>query len=210
MYKLNIAAIISLLPLTLQAADLEQFYCPHGSAIIRIGMSKEQVRSTCGEPQSHDTNTSRVVQNVSVTRLTYNNINKGSVYYWNVNKVYDMFSLPSGNLITPLTVIIANGKVKSINLNGNEIQSTTACSYSGSVNFPGGTDPSTPQTLSVGDPEQKVYSTCGGPDFTDHTYSPQPVESSDKPERWIYKLDDFHPGYQLIFIRGLLVSIQSM
>ena len=210
MFKLNFVNLIGLIPLTLQAADLEQFYCPHGSAIIRIGMSQEQVRSSCGEPQTHDTNTSRIVQNVAVTRLTYNNINKGSVYYWNVNKVYNMFSLPSGNLITPLTVIIANGKIKNINLNGNETQSTTACGYSGSVTFPGGTDPSTPQTLGVGDPEQKVYSLCGGPDYTDHTYAPQPIESSDKPERWIYKLDDYHPGYQLIFVRGLLVSIQSM
>lgn len=187
---------------------LQSFYCPQGNNLVQTGMTAAQVQAACGKAQYVQDNTNRIVQNVPVTRLTYNNINKGSVYFWNLNKVYNAFSLPSGTIITPLTVLIVNNKVKSINFNNNSVESTGACAYAGSTSFAGNQSPVNNVTIQIGDPINKVLASCGNPDFTDHSYMKEAVSDTDKPERWIYKLDDYHPAYYLLFINGILEGIE--
>lgn len=196
--------------LCLAVNSLNQFYCPQGHNTITIGMTADQVEALCGEAQIIHDDTQRVVQNVAATRLIYNRINTGSPYFWNLNKVYDQFSLPSGSHDSNMAFIIVDNKVSSINIQGNDIKNTTACSYAGSLEFPGGTNPTIQVSINVGDPVAKVYQNCGSPDYTDQTYLEQPVPLSEKPERWQYKLDQFQPTYQLIFIRGILTSIEQM
>lgn len=209
--KSLIGLIFTSLPsIALAVNSLNQFYCPQGHNTIKIGMTADQVEALCGEAQIIHDDTQRVVQNVAATRLIYNRINKGSIYYWNLNKVYDQFSLPSGSNDSSMTYIIVDNKVRSINIQGNDIQNTTACSYSGSAEFPGGTNPTIQVSINVGDPVAKVYQYCGSPSYTDQTYLELPVPQSEKPERWQYKLDQYQPTYQLIFIRGILTSIEQM
>jgi len=187
---------------------LQSFYCLQGNSLVKLGMTASQVQAACGKAQYVQDNTNRIVQNVPVIRLTYNNINKGSVYFWNLNKVYNAFSLPSGTIITPLTVLIVNNKVKSINFNSNDVESTGACAYAGSTSFAGNQSPVNNVTIQVGDPINKVLAACGNPDFTDNSYMQMPISSTDNPERWIYQLDNYHPAYYLLFINGILEGIE--
>jgi hypothetical protein len=208
-YKIILGLIMGGATPSLFAESIQSFYCPQGNALVKVGMTAAQVQSACGQPQIIQDNTNRLVQNVPVTRLTYNNINKGSVYFWNLNKVYSIFSLPSGSIITPLTVLIVDNKVKSINFNGNDAQSTGACAYAGSTSFQGNKSPTNNISIGVGDPINKVLSACGNPDYTDHSYMQVPISSQDKPARWIYKLDQYNPAYQLLFINGILEAIDK-
>ena len=118
---------LKLIPFIFSTAGfaLDNLYCPHGSGMIRIGMNIAEVSQLCGIPASTVSNT-KIVQNIPITRLTYNNFYKGPVYYWNLKKVYQIFSVPSTTNNTNLTVDIYQGKVKSIALNGTSAQSTTA------------------------------------------------------------------------------------
>lgn len=188
---------------------LNNVYCPHGSGMVRVGMNIAQVSQLCGIPISTTTNT-QVVQNLPITRLSYNNFYKGSVYYWNLQKVYQQFSIPSSSNNTTLTVDIYQGKVKSIALNGTGAQSTTACNYQGSTQFAGNPSPSNNTVISVGDPESAILSACGNPDTIDNTYIQVPVSKNDKPEVWVYQFDPYSPKYKLIFVQGVLQSINQI
>jgi len=208
-HKVIVGLFLSGLMTQVHAESLQTFYCPKGNSVVKLGMTEAQVQSACGQPEIVQDNTNRLVQNVPVTRLTYNNINKGSVYYWNLNKVYNIFSLPSGSTITPLTVLIVDNKVKSINFNGNDAQTTGACAFAGNTTFAGNKSPTNNISIGVGDPIDKVLSACGNPDYTDHSYMQVPISANDKPARWIYKLDQYNPAYNLLFINGVLEAIEK-
>ena len=201
--------VIALFPTLGLAQPLNTFYCPQGHSNISLGMTAAQVKAQCGEPEMTDGSSTNLTQKIPVTRLTYNNMNKGSVYFWNLNKVYNEFGLPSGSQITPFTVDIINNKVKTLTLDGNSVNTTTACGYQGNTSFPGGTNPNEPASIEVGDPAEKVYSLCGAADYTDETYILAPIPSSDKPQHWTYQVDTYQPAYQLLFISGKLVSIEQ-
>ena len=188
---------------------LDNLYCPHGSGMIRVGMNIAQVSQLCGTPTEAVSN-SKVVQNIPVTRLSYNNFYKGPVYYWNLKKVYQIFSVPSSANNTTLTVDIYQGKVKSIALNGAGAQSTTACNYQGSTLFAGNESPSNNSVIAVGDTQDAIFSACGNPDTTDDTFIQMPVSKNDKPEVWTYQFDAYNPKYKLIFIQGVLQSIEQL
>jgi hypothetical protein len=206
---MKFAYLLGLISINTYATQaLHNFYCPQGNNLVQIGMTAAQVQSACGQPQYLQDNTNRLVQNVPVIRLTYNNINKGSVYFWNLNKVYNAFSLPSGTIITPLTVLIINNKVKSINFNGNAVESTGACAYAGSTSFAGNQSPVSNVSIQIGDPMNKVIASCGNPDFTDHSFMQIPIDAGDKPERWVYQLDRYSPAFYLLFIHGVLEGIE--
>lgn len=206
--KTIVNIVIGLCPALGLAQTLNTFYCAQGHSNISLGMTADQVKAECGDPQMTD-GSATLTQKIPVTRLTYNNMNKGSVYYWNLNKVYNQFGLPSGSSITPFTVDIVNNKVKALNLNGNSVKTTTACGYQGNTGFPGGTNPNEPASIGVGDPADKVYSLCGAADYTDETYIDAPIPPSDKPQHWTYQVDSYHPAYQLLFVRGRLVEIEQ-
>ena len=188
---------------------LDNLYCPHGSGMIRTGMNIAQVNQLCGTPAKAAAN-STIVQNLPVTRLNYNNFYKGPVYYWNLKKVYQIFSVPSSTNNTTLTVDIYQGKVRSISLNGTGAQSTTACNYQGSTQFAGNQSPSNNSVIAVGDTQDAVISACGNPDTTDDTFIQIPVSKNDKAEVWTYQFDTYSPTYKLIFIQGILQSIDQL
>jgi hypothetical protein len=207
--KYTIKLILMLITFnTVALADSVQgFFCPQGNSYIQLGISSDQVKNACGQPQFLQNDSNNLVQNVPVTRLTYNNINRGSVYYWNLNKVYNQFGLPSGNIVTPLTILIVDNKVKSINFNGNDVQTTGVCAFAGSTTFAGNPSPTSNTSIGVGDTMDQVISACGNPDHTDQSYMQIPISAQSKPELWTYKLDQYSPSYNLLFINGVLQSI---
>jgi hypothetical protein len=203
---------LKLMPLIFSTAGfaLDNLYCPHGSGMIRIGMNIAEVSQLCGIPANTVSNT-RIVQNIPITRLSYNNFYKGPVYYWNLKKVYQIFSVPSSSNNTTLTIDIYQGKVKTIALNGMGAQSTTACNYQGNTQFSAGSkSPSNNSVISVGDTQDAIFSACGSPDTIDDTFIQMPISKNDKPEMWTYQFDTYSPKYKLIFIQGVLQSIEQV
>lgn len=207
--SLNLVLVLSSLASIAHADNVQGFFCPQGNSYIQLGMTSDQVKAACGQPQFLQNEGANLVQNVPVTRLTYNNINKGSVYYWNLNKVYNQFGLPSGTIVTPLTVLIMDDKIKSINFNGNDVQTTGACAFSGSTTFAGNSSPTSDISIGVGDTMDKVIAACGNPDYTDNSYMQVPISARDKPELWTYKLDQYSPSFNLLFMNGILKNIDK-
>jgi hypothetical protein len=199
-------------PLLISAScfAVDSLYCPNGHGMIRVGMNIAEVSNFCGLPTSSITDSSQIVQNIPITRLSYNNFYKGPVYYWNLQKVYQIFSVPSSSNNTTLTVDIYQGKVKSIALNGMGVQSTTACNYQGSTLFAGNPSPSNNAVIAVGDSQDSIFATCGNPDTVDDTFIQAPVSKNDQPELWSYQFDPYSPKYNLIFIQGTLKSIEKI
>ena len=201
-------AIFLSLSLSFPIFAMDGFYCAQKHTYIRVGMTAEEVLSNCGAPQMHQQG-GNIVRNVPVTRLSYNNMYKGPVYYWDLNKVYHIFSIPSSSNNSTVTVDIVDNKVRSVNLNGNGVQGTTACQYPGSTQFGGNPSYSNGAPISVGDSYEDVLHACGTPDYTDETFTQVPVSKSDRPELWIYKLDQYNPSYHLTFIQGILKDVEQ-
>jgi hypothetical protein len=192
----------------LSAYAMDGFYCAQKHAFIRVGMTIDEVLQGCGAPQMRQ-ESGNIVRNQPMTRLSYNNMYKGPVYYWDLNKVYHIFSIPSSSNNSTVTVDIVDNKVRSVNLNGNGVQGTNACQYPGSTQFGGNPSYSNGASISVGDSYEQVIQACGNPDYTDETFMPVPVSKSDNPELWIYKMDQYNPSYHLIFINGVLKSVEK-
>ncbi len=196
------------LGLSLPGFSADGFYCAQKHAFIRVGMTTEEVLNNCGDPQLKQEG-GNIVRNQPVTRLSYNNMYKGPVYYWDLNKVYHIFSIPSSSNNSTVTVDIVDNKVKTISLNGNGVQGTTACQYPGATQFAGNPSYSNGSPINVGDSYEDVIHACGNPDYTDQTYTQVPVAKSDRPELWIYKLDQYNPSYHLTFIQGVLKDVEQ-
>lgn len=192
----------------LPSIAMDGFYCAQKHAFIHIGMTIDEVLQSCGMPQMRQEG-GNIVRNQPVTRLSFNNMYKGPVYYWDLNKVYQIFSIPSSANNSTVTIDIVDNKVKNIFLNGNSVQGTTACQYPGSTQFGGNSSYSNGSTIAVGDSYEQILSSCGSPDYTDQTFTQVPVPKSDKPELWIYKLDQYNPSYHLIFTNGILRDIEK-
>ena len=187
---------------------MDGFYCAQKHSFIHVGMTIDEVLQNCGMPQMRQEG-GNIVRNQPVTRLSYNNMYKGPVYYWDLNKVYQIFSIPSSANYSSVTVDIVDNKVRSVLLNGNSVQGTTACQYPGTTQFGGNPSYSNGSTIAVGDSYEQILSACGSPDYTDQTFTPIPVSKSDKPELWIYKVDQYNPSYHLIFTNGVLREIEK-
>ena len=199
--------LISFLPLNVLAG--KGFYCSKKNDFIQVGMTSAHVLESCGSPKSV-VKGDAIGKKVPVTRLSYNNLYKGPVYYRDLTKVYDIFSLPSYSNNGNVIVDIVDGKAKTITLNGVKVAGTNACQYAGgSTKFGGNQSYSNGSAINAGDSYQSILKQCGMPDSIDNTFLRIPVPKEENPEIWIYKFDDYSSAYQLTFINGILKEIDN-
>lgn len=191
------------------AKHVDSFFCPQTSSNVQVGMTVDEVLKYCGQPQGQNAPDQPILKNVPVTRLNYNNLNRGPLYFWKLDNVYNLFSQPSGGQTNRLNVLIVDNKIKTIMLNGAEVKSTDACSQIGSTNYAATSSPTPDSTLNVGDNASAVINSCGSPDLEDQSYMQVPVPKAEQPLQWIYQTDQYHPSYTLTFIKGILQSIES-
>jgi hypothetical protein len=182
---------IGLMLLSLAATADQSIYCPQKQGYITLGMTPDQVISACGQPiMKRDSNT-QVFEKIPVTQIIYTTLNQGAVYP-GLNNLYQRWSLPSGSTGTSLRIDVMNQKVVGININGS---ATNAVSICGGV------------SIQSGDTMNKVLATCGSPSMVNQTYINQPIPKSQKPEIWVYQVDQYQAPFSLTFFNGKLQSI---
>lgn len=193
------------------AKTIDGFFCAQSNMNIRNGMSTDDVLKACGQPQGQTDPDQKIMKNVPVTRYNYNNLNRGPLYFWKLDNVYSLFSQPSGGQTSRLSVIVVDGKIKNLILNGAQVKTTDACSQIGSTTYGtgAGSSPTPDATLNIGDDASNIINYCGSPDLQDQSYMPVPVPRSEQPQQWIYKVDQYHPKYTLTFVKGILQSIET-
>lgn len=172
---------------------MQSFYCPSGSAYIRIGMTMQEVEKACGPPTRKDQTNNPVTTRVPVKQMIYTTLNKGP-FYPTMDSMYTMWSLPSGSTGLTMQVTIQHGKVSSVELNQGSQNASTICK-NGSVH--------------VGDTEQDVVDSCGMPDMVNNTFVKEPVPSQNAPKIWLYQFDNYQPILKLTFAQGKLQSIEQ-
>lgn len=171
---------------SLNAFADQSIYCPQNHGYINIGMTADQVIAACGQPLSKQISNRPIMQQVPVQQLLYNNQGSKTAFY-------GVWSLPVGtNSGAQLEVDIVNNKVSSVRLNGSNTNAFSIC---------GGT------SVQVGDPVSKVYGACGNPALVNNTFINQPIETNQKPEIWIYQVDQYQSPINLTFVNGKLQSI---
>lgn len=166
-------------------------YCPQNQGYIQIGMTEDQVLSACGQPMMKQTTNIQVSRRIPVTQLIYTNLNQGGVFM-GYDRIYSMWSLPSGSLGVSMQIDVVDGKVKSMNINGSGTNASSLCNGVG---------------IQAGDPLGRVYSACGNPSLINESFIDEPVPSSAKPAKWTYQIDPYQPQFSLTFVNGLLQSI---
>jgi hypothetical protein len=189
-FKWLYIASFMLTPLGVSAAVATK-YCTGGQAYINVGMSQAQVLKACGQPVGKRPTKEAVVQQVPVTQLIYTRLNRGGTYR-GYDRIYQLWSLPSGTKGISLQVDVIDNKISGISLNGS---STNASNLCGGKNF------------QVGDPVNNVYSACGNPTITNNTFINQTIPRSQSPEVWIYQVDPYQAPFNLTFVNGKLQSI---
>jgi hypothetical protein len=165
-------------------------YCPENHGYINVGMTADQVLSSCGQPTSIEKSNQGMVQKIPVTQLIYTNLDQGAVYS-GLNSTYQMWSLPSGTTQLSLEVSIMDNKVSGIQVNGGSSNAMTLC----------GGNP-----IQIGDPADNVFSACGDPSSTNQTYITRNIQTKVKPEIWTYQSQS-QSSFSLTFVNGVLQSI---
>ncbi len=189
--KYSTVFVFALLPWAAQAQD--SFYCPQNHRYINVGMTQGQVIEACGQPTAVRNSNNPVLQQIPVTQLIYTTLNQGAMYYNpGINPVYSMWSLPSGSQGTSVQFNLIENQVNSIQLNGSETNALSICQ--------GG-------RVQVGDNINVVYNACGSPSQVNNTYINKPVPGKEKPQVWIYTIDQYQPSVTLTFVNGVLQSI---
>lgn len=189
--KLKIILGFILFPYVAIAA--QSLYCPVNHAYINVGMTSAQVLAACGAPKYRQTSNDPIVQQIPVTQLIYSNLNQGAVYFYpGLNKVYQMWSLPSGSEGVNLQVNVINNKITGMTLNGSGTNAVSVCGGIG---------------VQVGDPVNAIYAACGSPSLVNQTYTNQIVPKNAHPELWIYQFNQFDPTVRLTFVDDALQSI---
>lgn len=176
-------------PLTSWAKDT--IYCPQRHGYIKLGMTKQEVVSACGEPLSKQESDQPATTRVPVKQLIFTRLNQGSVYP-TLNPIFEAWSLPSGTGDVRLEVDIVNNKVSAIRLNGSDTNAISICQNG---------------TFNVGDDESKVYNACGSAEFINETYTDQMLPGDDRSTVWIYEINAYEPPVSLTFVDGKLQSI---
>lgn len=170
-----------------------EVYCPGGHAFIHIGMTASDVINACGDPSQKEQSQQEATRRVPVKQLIYTSLASSNPYPGLQSAVFDQWSLPSGPSSNfTLQVNIIDNKVSSISLNGTQNNAMSIC---------GGAD------IQIGDNESAVYAQCGTPNATNHTYINQSIQSTQKPEKWTYQIDQYQPPLHLTFVNGSLESI---
>lgn len=187
------ATFILLTSFTLLTHAATSFYCPQRHGYINVGMTQDQVIAACGQPTAIRDNNSPVVQQIPVTQLIYSILNQGAMYYNpGITPVYNMWSLPSGSQGTSVEIDLVDNQVNAIKVNGSESNALSVCQ--------GG-------KVQVGDNISAVYNACGAPSLINNTYVNKPVPANQKPQVWVYTIDQYQPSVTFTFINGILKSI---
>jgi hypothetical protein len=172
-------------------AEDTAFYCPQNHGYIRVGMTEAEVLKLCGTPTVKEKSKSAAVEQVPVTQLIYSTLNPEPVFR-GYKLIYNTWSLPVGSGDNNLEVDVIDGKINAIRFNGADTNASNVCNN---------------QSFAVGDLPNKVFSACGSPSITNHTYINRAVKSKSKPITWTYSSDPYQPTFQLIFMDGELKSI---
>jgi len=173
----------------------DSYYCAKNHAYINVGMTQDQVLASCGSPSSLRDSRGSVIQQIPMTQLIYTDINKGAVFFYpGIDRVYSLFSLPSGSTGNNITVNIINNQISSIKINGVNSNALSMCKQG---------------SIQIGDSTSAVYNACGAPDNINQTYINRSVPSQQKPQVWIYESQNYQQGFTLTFINGILQSIQN-
>jgi hypothetical protein len=182
---LILGLVLVILPVNLFAAN--SMYCPQNHQYIQVGMTIEQVLAACGNPLSEEELKEPLYQKVPVQQLIYNNQGTDTAFYgvWNI---------PIGSGGAQLQIDLMNDKVKSIRLNGGDINAASLCE---GIN------------IQIGDSSNKVYNACGSPDVTNYTFVKQAIPTASKPKIWIYQPTPYQPTISLTFVDGRLESINN-
>lgn len=186
--RLTWAVALTLLPLVTIAQSV---YCPENQGYISIGMTEDQVIAACGQPLSKQDSNTPATQKIAVKQLIYNTINQGSIYP-GLNNIYDQWSLTNGPAGVTLEVDIVNNKVNAVRINGSNSNAMSVCQ---GIN------------VQVGDSENAVYEACGSPGIINNTFINQPVPSRQKPQIWVYQVNQYQTPMSLTFVNGQLQSI---
>lgn len=191
--KLIILTILNFLLLITPGYTADNFYCAKNHAYIEVGMDPYQVISACGKPTIIKASGNAVVQQIPVTQLIYTTINKGAVFFYpGIDRVYTLFSLPSGSVGNSVEVNVINNQISSIKVNGSNTNAFDACKTG---------------KIQIGDSLSSVYNACGAPDNINNTYVNRPIPKKEKPQVWIYESQNYQPGFTLTFVNGILQSI---
>lgn len=173
----------------------DSYYCAKNHAYINVGMTQDQVLAACGNPSSVKDSRGSVLQQIPMTQLIYTDINKGAVFFYpGIDRVYSLFSLPSGSTGNTITVDIINDQISAIKINGVNSNALSMCKQ-GSVQ--------------IGDSTSAIYNACGAPDNINQTYVNRSVPNQQKPQVWVYDSQNYQQGFTLTFINGILQSIQN-
>lgn len=191
--NIRYSCMITVLFLSPIAQAASSFYCPQRHAYVNVGMTQDQVISACGQPTTiRDTN-SPVVQQVPVTQLIYSILNQGAMYYNpGITPLYNMWSLPSGSQGTSVEIDLIDNQVNTIKVNGSDSNALSVCQ--------GG-------KVQVGDSITAVYNACGAPSLVNNTYINKPIPAKQKPQVWVYTIDQYQPSVTFTFVNGVLKSI---
>jgi len=183
--KLVMSLVFALIPLCLFAD--QSFYCPQNHRYINVGMTPDQVIAACGQPISQQDSNQPLLQKIPVQQLIYNNKGTDTAFFgvWNI---------PTGSGGAQLQIDIVDNKVKAINLNGSNNNALSIC---GNAN------------IEIGDPVGKVYGACGSPALVNNTYVNQFIQTTQKPQIWIYQPGEYQPNISLTFVNGKLQSINN-
>ena len=186
---------VTFLILTNSALASDSFYCTKNHNYINVGMTQDQVLAACGSPTKVQDSSGSVVQQIPMTQLIYTDINKGAVFFYpGIDRVYSLFSLPSGSTGNTISVNIINDQISSIQINGVSSNALSMCKNG---------------NVQIGDSTSAIYNACGAPDSINNTYVNRSVPSQQKPQAWIYESQNYQPGFTLTFIDGVLQSIQN-
>ncbi len=171
---------------TFGAIAAQSFYCPQHAGYIKVGMSQTQVLAACGEPLSKQESNQPATERVAVQQLLYNNEGSQTAFY-------GVWSLPVGtNGGAQLEIDVINNKVSAIRINGSDSNAFSIC---------GGA------SIETGDSVGAVYSACGNPALVNHTFINQPIQSNQKPVKWIYQPGQYQSPITLTFVNEQLQSI---
>lgn len=177
------------------ASAVDSFYCAKNHAYINVGMTQDQVLASCGNPSAIRDSSGSVIQQIPMTQLIYNDINKGAVFFYpGLDRVYSLFSLPSGSTGNNIEIDLINNQISAIKINGVSSNALSMCKQG---------------NVQIGDNTNAIYNACGAPDNINQTYINRAVPRSQNPQVWMYESQNYQPGFTLTFINGILQSIQN-
>jgi hypothetical protein len=178
------------------SAWADAFYCTEKNQYISPGMTTDAVEQACGAPQSIQKTQQTIKQRVPVMQLTFN-ITTSTYGQSQGTYTPGLYSSRLDINTGPLTTLIvdaSHNQITGISLNGNPAQSVSICG--------GG-------SFGVGDPPSSAISSCGSPISENDTYKNVSTGKQEPVEIWSYQPSNYQPPFQLIFVNGSLVQVDT-